>query len=278
MSIYTNIHHILCIVQYRFTVGLQGGWPNNCPSGYIVSAYDFETGALNMPFFDRLSMILKEADKLGMAPIVQWFYWGQIARFNGNNQVIQKAIDNVVDWFISDVLPYYDNILIDVANECNMKEYDGLILKCNSNMTTTIKYIKQYLKDNNKNNNGYSLHIGSSLAGATPNDDLISVSDIVLLHGNDQTPTKITNMVDTVRSSDSYKSNPIPILFNEDPNFDFNASSYDMKAAIDGHASWGYYDQGNNDYVNGYQSPPTNWGINTNNKAAFFETVQSYTK
>ena len=54
-----------------FTVGLQGG----CPYGYcasqacIVSAYDFETGALDESFFGRLEQILSKADELGQVPI-----------------------------------------------------------------------------------------------------------------------------------------------------------------------------------------------------------------
>merc|ERR1719242_1497935 len=56
-----------------FTVGLQGG----CPFGYcssqpwIVSAYDFETGALDKAFFGRLDKILSTAEELGQIPIVQ---------------------------------------------------------------------------------------------------------------------------------------------------------------------------------------------------------------
>ena len=42
-------------------------------------------------------------------------------------------------------------------------------------------------------------------------------------------------------------------------------------------ASWGYYDQGSNNYVDGYQSPPTNWGINTAPKQAFFAEVANLT-
>ena len=52
-----------------------------------------------------------------------------------------------------------------------------------------------------------------------------------------------------------------------------------MDAAIAAGAGWGYYDQGRNDYVNGYQSPPTDWRVNTEGtlKKAFFSHLASIT-
>ena len=44
-------------------------------------------------------------------------------------------------------------------------------------------------------------------------------------------------------------------------------------AAYEEGASWGYYDQGKNNYHDGFQSPPTNWAINTEMKKAFFDKV-----
>jgi hypothetical protein len=40
---------------------------------------------------------------------------------------------------------------------------------------------------------------------------------------------------------------------------------------------WGYYDQGWNNYVDGFQSPPTNWSISTPVKGLFFEQVAKLT-
>ena len=47
--------------------------------------------------------------------------------------------------------------------------------------------------------------------------------------------------------------------------------------AISEYASWGYYDQGTNNYVDGYQSPPVNWDINTERKRSFFKLVGEIT-
>jgi len=46
----------------------------------------------------------------------------------------------------------------------------------------------------------------------------------------------------------------------------------DWRAYQEG-GSWGYYDQGQSNYRDGFQSPPTNWAINTGRKKAFFNKV-----
>jgi hypothetical protein len=50
-----------------------------------------------------------------------------------------------------------------------------------------------------------------------------------------------------------------------------------MVAAISEYASWGYFDPGERNYRDGYQSPPVNWGINTERKKAFFELLNDIT-
>jgi hypothetical protein len=59
----------------------------------------------------------------------------------------------------------------------------------------------------------------------------------------------------------------MPILFNEDDHFDFDKPMNNMVASISEYCSWGYFDP------DGYQSPPVNWGLNTDRKKAFFEAV-----
>jgi hypothetical protein len=71
-------------------------------------------------------------------------------------------------------------------------------------------------------------------------------------------------MVETVRGQTDK-----PIIFNED-----SVRIENMVAAWEVGASWGYYDQGGQiRYCDGFQSPPTNWAINTPEKLAFFNRV-----
>eukprot|EP01084_Bolivina_argentea_P320715 556508_1 len=259
-----------------FTVGLQGGGPGKGypnPQPWIVSAFDFKSGALNTPFISRLDQILQEADKLAMVPIVQFFYWGQSSRFNKNNAAINASITNIIDWLLN---KQYSNLLIDVANECTSGHYDGTILHCNQNMSVTITNIKGYIKEKTgKNNSDLGIYFGSSI-NSPPTDNLISASDFVLMHGNSKNTTEMQDMINTVRASDAYKAKPMPIVYNEDPNFHFDDKINNMEVAVTNHASWGFYDQGNNDYHDGYQSPPTDWKVDTNDKTGFFNKVKEY--
>jgi hypothetical protein len=75
-------------------------------------------------------------------------------------------------------------------------------------------------------------------------------------------------MVRRTRAVQGYT--PKPILFNEDDHYNFDQPTNNFTAAIGEYASWGYYDQGTNNYADGYQSPPVNWGINTERKQGFF--------
>jgi hypothetical protein len=82
-------------------------------------------------------------------------------------------------------------------------------------------------------------------------------------------------MVRQARRVPGYR--PMPILFNEDDHFDFDQPLYNMLAAIREYCSWGYFDPGKNNYQEGYQSPPVNWGLNTERKKAFFAKVAEIT-
>ena len=76
-----------------------------------------------------------------------------------------------------------------------------------------------------------------------PDDNLISASDFVLMHGNGKSTTDMQNMINTVKESSAYKSNPKPIVYNEDPNMDFSSSTNNFEVCIKNHVSWGFYNQ-----------------------------------
>ena len=112
--------------------------------------------------------------------------------------------------------------------------------------------------------------------GHVPQDDLITASDFVLMHGNGKSPSYIQSMIDQVKQSSAYKSNPMPIVYNEDNDANFANSTNNFETAVKNHVSWGYYDQGKNNYLDGYQSPPTDWMVDTSKKTAFFDQVKQY--
>jgi len=84
-------------------------------------------------------------------------------------------------------------------------------------------------------------------------------------------------MVDECRALAEYRGQPI--VFNEDDHFDFDKSDNNMLAALDRHASWGYFDyrMTGEGYDEGYQSVPVNWSISSNRKRGFFELLRRVT-
>ena len=107
---------------------------------------------------------------------------------------------------------------------------------------------------------------------------MVRASDFLLLHGNGvKDPKRIGEMVSKTRSVPGYR--PMPILFNEDDHFDFDQPENNFIAAIKAGASWGYFDYRMKDegFVDGYQSVPVDWAINSPRKKAFFKLLREIT-
>jgi hypothetical protein len=115
--------------------------------------------------------------------------------------------------------------------------------------------------------------------------------DFFMPHGNDSSPQELAAGLRMLRTSDVYRSNPRPLLINED-----SVIVESLDAAVSEYASWGFYGQGyGSGYqdqrwdwtthererryqdLSGYQTPPVNWGINTPLKRAFFDRVAEIT-
>jgi len=246
-----------------FTINLQGGSPegysNEQPWHNSAITGD---GELRPAYMARLEAILDRADDLGMVAILGIFYFGQDQRLK-NEAAIIRALDNAVEWvFDRD----YRNVLIEVNNECNIR-YDHTILQP-PRVHELIERVKTHTRD------GRRLLVGTSYGGGTvPFENVVRCSDLLLIHGNGVgDPHRIAEMVRKTRQVPGYR--PMPILFNEDDHFDFDQPLCNMTAAIGEYCSWGYFDPGANNYVDGYQSPPVNWGINTDRKRAFFAKVK----
>ena len=129
----------------------------------------------------------------------------------------------------------------------------------------------------NRRRGEHRLLVSASYGGGTiPLENVVRTADFLLVHGNGVSdPNRIADMVRQTRKVPGYT--PKPILFNEDDHFDFDQAQNNFVAAVGEYASWGYFDPGKNNYQDGYQSPPVNWGLNTERKRAFFELLRSIT-
>lgn len=248
-----------------FTLNLQGG----SPEGYSKeqpwhnSAFAAD-GSLRIDVLDRCRRILQRADELGMVVILGLFYFGQDERLNREAAVL-RAVDEAIDWLLEG---NWGNVLVEVNNECNVRKYEHEILQPHR-VHELILRVRQ--------RSGGRLLVGTSYGGGrVPDDEVITVSDFALLHGNGVTdPDRIAEMVRQTRALPSWR--PMPVLFNEDDHFDFDLPWNNLLAAMSEYASWGYFDPGASDYCDGYQSPPVNWGLSTPRKEAFFKLAQRIT-
>lgn len=257
------------------TLCLQGG----CPQGYCQEQPWINTalapdGSLKPAYRERLARILKQADDLGMVIILGIYYFGQDERLDDEAAVV-AGVDNTIRWILEQG---HGNVLIEVANECDVPRYEHQILQ-----PSRIHELVERVRD--LHHDGRRLLVGTSYRGGSiPSEQVVAASDVILLHGNGvDDPAQITRMVDQTRALATYR--PMPILFNEDDHFAFDQADNNMLAAVRGYASWGYYDGGPGsgghhavgDYGEGYQNVPVNWGINTPVKRAFFDKLREVT-
>jgi hypothetical protein len=254
-----------------FTINLQGG----SPQGYSQeqpwhnSAFD-DDGLLRSDYMARMERILNKANELGMVAIVGYFYFGQDQRFR-NEDAVRRAVLEATKWLLQ---KGYQNILVEIANECDNKKYDQPIIR--KDRIHELLNLARSLTDNGKKS-GRRLLAGVSFnGGSLPSSNAVASSDFLLLHGNGvKDPARIAKMVEETRRVPGYRK--MPILFNEDDHFDFDKPVNHMLKAIGAYASWGYFDPGKSDYIDGFQCPPVNWRINTDRKRAFFNLLKNVT-
>lgn len=250
-----------------FTINLQGGSPEGYSQAQPWHNSSFNSdGSLRADYMARLEKILDFADQLGMVAILGLFYFGQDERLKDEDAVV-RAVDNAVDWVLEHGLT---NVLIEVNNECDVDRYEHEILRP-GRVHELIQRVKKH------SHNGRRLLVSTSYGGGTvPLENVVRSADFLLMHGNGVSePERLALMVRQARAVSGYR--PMPILFNEDDHFDFQAPLNNMLAAVGKYASWGYFDPGKSNYLEGYQCPPVNWQINTPRKKAFFGKLKEIT-
>ncbi len=253
-----------------FTLNLQGGSPYGYSKAqpWINTAIKSD-GSLDDKYMKRLEKILDRADELGMVVILGYYYFGQDKNIKGDESV-EKGVDNITNWLLD---KNYRNILVEINNESNIQYQAHPILQ-------PAHVDKLIVRAKALNRNGRRLLVSTSFGGGfIPTDNVLAVCDFVLVHGNGvKQPSKIEEMVTTVRGKSAYKGQPI--VFNEDDHFDFDKPYNNFIAATKVHASWGYFDYRMKDekMEEGYQSVPVDWSISSERKKGFFELLKKMTR
>ncbi|MGM0931106.1 MAG: hypothetical protein ACQEXN_15575 [Actinomycetota bacterium] len=251
-----------------FTLNLQCGNPvrGRGPGGPVpmqqpweVSAY-LANGSLKEAWLNRLKRVIDEADRLGMVVILGLFYFGQDHRLEDEAAVI-RAAENVIRWLDDNDVT---NVVIEVANECNVPRYSHELLK-----PERIPELMQHVRG--LTNRPISASYASLPEDYLPPAELVGAVDFVLLHANGiNDPDVIAQMVADSRAKAYQTGGAKPIVFNEDNHFDFYKPRNNFLAAVENYASWGFFDPGeNNDYHDGFQCPPVQWGLSTPLKRSF---------
>ncbi|MCY3875038.1 MAG: hypothetical protein OXF88_12200 [Rhodobacteraceae bacterium] len=254
------------------TVNLQGGMPitkTERDQPWVNSAIDPD-GELKPVHMDRLQRLLEAADELGMIVIVGFYYFGQ-DKFMVSEEAVRRGTRNASRWLLDTGL---ENILVEINNESDVPVYVHDILKP-PRVHELIELSRKEERDGRRlivstSFTGGSFH--GSIAKGIPTEAALEVSDYALVHTNRHDTQGTRQVVQGVRQMAAYKARPMPVVINED-----SISVENLFAAVEEYAPWGYYDQGDNNYRDGFQSPPVNWRINTPEKKRFFDGVAEIT-
>lgn len=266
------------------TVGLQGGgavFTDEVYNHYCNSAFTPD-GAIKPAYARRLARVLAAADAAGMVVIVNYFYWRQATRFEGDAAVV-RAVQEATHWLLS---TGHRNILLDIMNEAHT--WPGAPASLAPENVHRLIEIAQEI----------SLHgrrlpaAVSTIGGPTlPTPRWQRAEDFHLPHGNGLMPDELAAKLRQLKASEAYQRRPKPIVVNEDSVFAEN-----MEAAICEGCSWGFYCQGYGSHyrdrmdwttrpredryeeLSGFQTVPVNWGINTPIKRAFFQRLAEITR
>jgi len=253
-----------------FTVNLQGGGPvdgnfglHGEPQPQANSGFG-PHGKLKTAYANRLRQVIAKADQLHMVVIVGFFYFGSehLVDQSPDDAYTREAVRQA-SLFLKN-LPHR-NVLIEIANEISLKGYEHPILKANG-VIQAVRLAQKTVE--------HQIPVSFSWTGPLPPpgsaaDAAFRAADFVMFHTNGQTPQQVSHEIESMRAQ--FGSNR-PLLINED-----GVSTFNLWAAIEKHVGWGFYDQGLNNYHNGFQSPPVNWKIDTLTKWMFFEQVAHLT-
>lgn len=219
------------------TVGFQGGGPCFTTDNQTITNNPFgpQGGCIDPAYASRMDRIIRACDQLGLITIVSYFYSSQMRHFE-DEQAITRAVHTASKWLKEQA---YTNVIIEIANEQNLPEFETLAPICHSpyGMVELMRIAREA---------SGGLPVGCSGFGNSVNEQIARESDVVLIHGNDCTRQQLYELI---RETKSYAPNK-PIVVNEDSQAIGN-----LDVCVREGVSWGYYNNSTK------QEPPTRFEI-----------------
>ncbi|WP_093988096.1 hypothetical protein [Massiliimalia timonensis] len=220
------------------TVGLQGGGPIYTYEDWSVidsGCFSKDGKTIDPGYCERLTRIIKACDELGMLVIVSILYQAQ-AHLLEDGVALGEAVKTACTFLKG--LPY-SNIIIEVANEQDVGDFEKHpLISSGEGMGALLRLTREW--------SGGRFAVGSSGGGGSWKPEIVSNSDVILVHGNG---LRRREYYDFIRSIQAYAPDK-PIVCNEDSQCFGQLSVSEVT-----HTSWGYYNNMTK------QEPPADWSV-----------------
>ena len=200
--------------------GSAGRRPNGHRDFYHNSASGAD-GSLDPRFQRRLERVIEACDRLGMAVVLQLFYFGQDTVFESEDQV-RAAADKAVDFVCE---RGYGNVIVEIANEVMEGHFHHDVLK-----PAGVSELIHRVRDRARAEHGRELLVSMSEAAMLNErqwthaqiDEVFSACDLILIHGGDNVETgrvgdasELVRKVEHIQSRPWFRDRPRPIATNE---------------------------------------------------------------
>ena len=253
------------------TLNLQGGSPQGYSreQPWINSAFAAD-GALRPDYMARFERILDALDGQGMVAILGLFYFGQDEHLR-DEATVCRGVDAITDWLLA---RRYTNVLIEIANECDIPIRNGGSNTYEHPILTAARGQELILRVRERSE-GKLLVSTSFRGGAIPSPNVAAVADFLLIHGNGvHSPDGLRERIDATRTVPGYHGQPV--IVNEDDHFNFDQPDNNFLAALSKRASWGLFDyrKPGEGFEEGFQSVPTDWSTSSARKKGFFTLLK----
>jgi len=232
-------------------------------------------GTIKHGWATRLESVIQACDRLGMVVIVGLFYGKQSGTFK-DEAAVKAAVTNTVDWLSAKSVT---NVLLEIGNEVDLEKVWAHPIIAAERCHELIELAQQ--------RSSGRLLVSTSLIGIdAPPEPIVAAADFLLPHGNrvygpdghyQPAPHGIRLQLARWRGSPAYRGQPI--VYNEDDHFEFDKPDNHFVAAVEGGASWGYFDyrMSRERFEDGFQSLPVDWTISSKRKRAFFGLLKEIT-